>query len=104
MAGARQAADPQKPTWSEIAACRPWLDAELTVVKPRILVALGATAAQALFGRQFRVTKERGRPVQSELAAVAIATVHPSAILRSDDREREFAALVDDLKKIAAHM
>ena len=94
----------QKPNWSEIAACRPWLDAELEVVKPRVLVALGATAAQALFGRQFRVTKERGKPVQSELAPVAIATVHPSAILRSDDRETEFAAFVDDLKRIAAHI
>jgi uracil-DNA glycosylase family protein len=94
----------QKPNWSEIAACRPWLDAELAVVKPRVLVALGATAAQALFGRQFRVTKERGNPVQSELAPVALATVHPSAILRSDDREAEFAAFVDDLKTVAAHI
>jgi DNA polymerase len=94
----------QKPNWSEIAACRPWLDAELAVVKPRVLVALGATAAQALLGRQFRVTKERGKPVPSELAPVAIATVHPSAILRSDDREAEFAAFVDDLKTVAAHL
>ena len=94
----------QKPNWSEIAACRPWLDAELAVVKPRVLVALGATAAQALFGRQFRVTKERGTPVQSELAAVALATVHPSAILRSDDRDAEFAAFVSDLKTVAAHI
>jgi uracil-DNA glycosylase family protein len=94
----------QKPNWSEIAACRPWLDAELAVVKPRVLVALGATAAQALYGRQFRVTKERGKPVQSELAHVAIATVHPSAILRSDDRETEFSAFVEDLKTVAGHM
>jgi uracil-DNA glycosylase family protein len=94
----------QKPTWSEIAACRPWLDAELAVVKPRVLVALGATAAQALFGRQFRVTKERGRPLDTELAPIAIATVHPSAILRSDDRETEFAAFVADLKNVAAHI
>jgi uracil-DNA glycosylase len=94
----------QKPNWSEIAACRPWLDAELDVVKPRVLVALGATAAQALFGRQFRVTKERGRPLESELAPVAFATVHPSAILRSDDREAEFQELVGDLKTVAAHM
>ena len=94
----------QKPSWSEIAACRPWLDAELAVVKPRVLVALGATAAQALLGRQFRVTKERGQPVPSELAPVAIATVHPSAILRSDNREGEFAAFVDDLKTVAAHL
>jgi uracil-DNA glycosylase family protein len=94
----------QKPNWSEIAACRPWLDAELDVVKPRVLVALGATAAQALFGRQFRVTKERGRPLESELAPVAFATVHPSAILRSDDREAEFQELVGDLETVAAHM
>jgi uracil-DNA glycosylase len=94
----------QKPNWSEIAACRPWLDAELGVVKPRVLVALGATAAQALFGRQFRVTKERGKPVESELAPVAFATVHPSAILRSDDREAEFQELVRDLKSVAAHI
>jgi uracil-DNA glycosylase len=94
----------QKPSWSEIAACRPWLDAELAVVKPRVLVALGATAAQALFGRQFRVTKQRGVPVESELAQVALATVHPSAILRSDDREAEFAAFVADLEAVAAHI
>jgi uracil-DNA glycosylase family protein len=94
----------QKPNWSEIAACRPWLDAELATVKPQVLVALGATAAQALFGRQFRVTKERGKPVSSELAPVAFATVHPSSILRADDREAEFAAFVADLKTIAAHL
>jgi uracil-DNA glycosylase family protein len=96
----------QKPSWNEIAACRPWLDAELTVVKPRVLVCLGATAAQALLGRQFRVTKERGRPVESDLAPVVIATVHPSSILRADeaDREAEFAALVSDLKTVAAEL
>jgi DNA polymerase len=96
----------QKPNWSEIAACRPWLDAELQVVKPRVLVCLGATAAQALLGRQFRVTKERGRPVESDLAPVVIATVHPSSILRADeaDREAEFAALVSDLKTVAAEL
>jgi uracil-DNA glycosylase family protein len=93
----------QKPNWSEIAACRPWLDAELSVVKPRVLVCLGATAAQALLGRQFRVTKERGKPVQSELAPVVLATVHPSSILRADEgtREAEFKALVDDLRTVA---
>jgi uracil-DNA glycosylase len=94
----------QKPNWSEIAACRPWLDAELAVVKPSVLVALGATAAQALLGRQFRVTKMRGRPVESKLAAVVIATVHPSAILRSDNREAEFEAFVDDLKVVGAEL
>jgi uracil-DNA glycosylase len=93
----------QKPNWQEIAACRPWLEAELAVVEPRVLVCLGATAAQALLGRQFRVTKERGRPVGSDLAEHVLATVHPSAILRSDPetREREYAAFVDDLKAVA---
>jgi DNA polymerase len=94
----------QKPNWAEITACRPWLDAELAVVKPRVLVALGATAAQALLGRDFRVTKHRGDPVPSDLAPVVIATVHPSSILRADDRETEFAAFVSDLKTVAAHL
>ncbi|HET7856533.1 MAG TPA: UdgX family uracil-DNA binding protein [Gaiellaceae bacterium] len=94
----------QKPNWAEITACRPWLDAELAVVKPRVLVALGATAAQALLGRDFRVTKHRGEPAQSDLAPVVMATVHPSSILRADDREAEFAAFVSDLKTIAAHL
>src|SRR5213076_688503 len=88
----------QKPNAAEIAACRPRLDADLHVVEPRVLVCLGATAAQALLGRQFRVTQHRGKPVASELAPVVIATVHPSSILRSDDREAEFAAFVSDLK------
>ena len=94
----------QKPNWSEITACFPWLEAELAVVKPRVLVCLGETAAQALLGRQFRVTQHRGEPVESDLAPVVIATVHPSSILRSDDREAEFAAFVSDLKTIAAHL
>ena len=96
----------QKPNWSEIAACRPWLDAELAVVKPRVLVCLGATAAQALLGRQFRVTRQRGEPVDSELAPVVLATVHPSSILRADeeDREAELAAFVSDLKVVASHL
>jgi len=94
----------QKPNWSEIAACFPWLEAELAVVKPRVLVCLGATAAQALLGRQFRVTQHRGEPVPSELAPVVFATVHPSSILRADDREAELAKLVSDLKTVAAHL
>src|SRR5215211_4356808 len=96
----------QKPNWSEIAACRPWLEAELAVVKPRVLVCLGATAAQALLGRQFRVTRQRGEPVDSELAPVVLATVHPSSILRADeeDREAELAAFVSDLKVVASHL
>ncbi len=93
----------QKPNWSEIAACRPWLEAELDVVQPRVLVCLGATAAQALLGRQFRVTRERGRPVESELAVHVIATIHPSSILRGDPetRDQEYAAFVQDLKVVA---
>jgi uracil-DNA glycosylase len=94
----------QKPNWSEIAACRPWLDAELAVVLPQVLVCLGATAAQALIDRKFRVTQQRGQPVESTLAPVVIATVHPSSILRSDDREAEFTAFVSDLRSVAAHL
>ncbi len=94
----------QKPNWSEIAACRPWLDGELAAVVPRVLVCLGATAAQALLGRQFRVTRERrGKRVESDLAEHVLATVHPSAILRGDpeSREQEYAAFVRDLKAVA---
>jgi uracil-DNA glycosylase len=91
----------QKPNAAEIAACRPWLDAELGLLKPKVLVCLGATAAQALLGRQFRVSKNRGVPVESELAPVVMATVHPSSILRSDDREQEMAMFVEDLRRVA---
>jgi uracil-DNA glycosylase family protein len=94
----------QKPNWGEIAACRPWLDAEIGVVKPRVIVCLGATAAQALLGRQFRVTKQRGVPVESDLAPTVIATVHPSSILRADtedDRQAAYEAFVADLRTVA---
>ncbi|MBA2356875.1 MAG: UdgX family uracil-DNA binding protein [Actinobacteria bacterium] len=93
----------QKPTWAELTACRPWLDAELAVVKPRVLVCLGATAAQALLGRQFRVTRQRGQLIASPLAEHVTATIHPSAILRArdDQREAEYAAFVDDLRAVA---
>jgi DNA polymerase len=93
----------QKPNWSEIAACRPWLEAELEVIEPRVLVCLGATAAQALLGRDFRVSRQRGEPVESDLAEKVIATVHPSSILRADDetREREYQELVKDLTTVA---
>jgi uracil-DNA glycosylase len=93
----------QKPNWAEMTACRPWLEAELAVVQPRVLVCLGATAAQALLGRQFRVTKQRGELVESPLAPNVLATIHPSAILRADeaDREREYAAFVADLRTVA---
>jgi DNA polymerase len=93
-----------KPNWAEIAACRPWLDAELEVVKPKVLVCLGATAAQALLGRQFRVTKQRGVPVESDIAPHVIATVHPSSILRQETEEARAAAMADfvaDLKVVA---
>jgi uracil-DNA glycosylase len=94
-----------KPGSVEIEACLPWLEAEIAAVKPQIVVALGATAAQALFGRAFRVTKDRGRLVPSALASYALATVHPSALLRAPDdqtREREIRRFVEDLCKIAA--
>src|SRR5688572_15177360 len=94
----------QKPNWSEIAACRPWLESELAVVQPRVLVCLGATAAQALLGRDVRVTRDRGRPIETELAPVAFATVHPSSILRAPDdesRRLERALFVDDLRVAA---
>jgi uracil-DNA glycosylase len=94
----------QKPNWTEMAACRPWLEAELTAVKPKVLVLLGATAAQSLLGRQFRVTQHRGELVASDLADAVTATIHPSAILRGDpsQRERELAAFVVDLKFVAS--
>jgi uracil-DNA glycosylase family protein len=94
----------QKPSAAETAACRPWLDAELAVVKPDVLVALGATAAQALLGSGFRVTRERGVPVDSDLAPNVIATVHPSSILRAGDeveRREAYDAFVADLKVVA---
>jgi uracil-DNA glycosylase family protein len=94
------------PNAAEIRACNPWLVAELAVVKPRVIVALGATAAKALFGNTFRVTAQRGRPVKTEHADTGFATVHPSAVLRAPaelraDAERQFVA---DLKKIARWM
>jgi uracil-DNA glycosylase family protein len=94
----------QKPNWTEMTACRPWLEAELAVVKPRILVLLGATAAQSLLGRQFRVTQHRGELVESDLAAAVTATIHPSAILRGEpeEREQQFAAFVADLRFVAS--
>src|SRR3954462_5052952 len=95
----------QKPNAREIAACRPWLDAELALIHPAVVVALGATAAQALMGASFRVTRERGRPHEVPWAEVFFATVHPSSILRGppEDREKAFAAFLADLKKVARH-
>jgi DNA polymerase len=93
----------QKPNWAEMTACRPWLEAELELVHPRVLVLLGATAAQTLLGRQFRVTQFRGQLVESALAEHVTATVHPSSVLRGEPTEREanFAAFVDDLRVVA---
>ncbi|MEO8189120.1 MAG: UdgX family uracil-DNA binding protein [Acidobacteriota bacterium] len=97
----------QKPNDVEIAACRPWLDAELAVLRPDVLVCLGATAAQALLGRTFRVTKSRGSLIASPLAKHVIATVHPSSILRAPDeaaRRREREMFVADLKFAARYL
>ena len=94
----------KKPNAQEISACRPWLEAEFALVKPKVIVALGATAAQALLGPQFRVTKERGKFIESTLAPYIMATVHPSSILRAPDdetRHLEYRRFVDDLKKLA---
>jgi uracil-DNA glycosylase len=94
----------QKPNWAEMTACRPWLEAELEVIQPRVLVLLGATAAQSLLGREFRVTQHRGELLESELAEAVTATVHPSSILRGEPAERDanFAAFVDDLRVVAS--
>src|SRR5947208_14280465 len=91
----------QKPNWREIAACRPWLDAEVAVLKPRVLVCLGATAAQALLGRDFRVSRQRGELVDSPLAPHTLATVHPSPLRRAEDRDVQFREFVRDLQKVA---
>lgn len=97
----------QKPKAGEIGACRPWLDAEIATVHPRIIVCLGATAAKALLGGSFKVSLDRGRFVASPLAPFVTATVHPSAILREPDpaaRRQAMEALVKDLKKVKAKM
>ncbi|MEV4803002.1 UdgX family uracil-DNA binding protein [Nonomuraea sp. NPDC049421] len=91
----------QKPTAAEIDACHPWLDAELAVVRPEVVVVLGATAARALLGPSFRVTRHRGEAVPLG-EAVAVATVHPSAVLRAPDRDAAYADFLADLKA-AAH-
>ncbi len=88
----------QKPERAEILACRPWLDAELRLVQPRVLVLMGATAAQGIFGSKFRVTASRGVPQDSDLAEFVVATIHPSAILRAEERrDAEMAAFTRDL-------
>jgi len=94
-----------KPNAAEIGACRPWLETEITLVQPRVLVCPGATAAQALLGRAFKVTQMRGQFVESSLAPLVTATVHPSSILRAPDdesRRQELREFVADLKKVAS--
>ena len=96
-----------KPNAGEIAACRPWLETEIALVKPRALVCLGSTAAQALLGASFRVSRQRGELVASSLAPLVTATVHPSSILRAPDdelRREEMRRFVQDLRKIAAEL
>lgn len=94
----------KKPNAIEINACRPWLEAEIRAVKPQVVVLLGATAAQSVLGRDFRVTQHRGELVDSNLAPYVLATVHPSSILRAQDddsRHEEMRRFVDDLKQVA---
>jgi uracil-DNA glycosylase len=97
----------QTPRAGEVEACKPWLEAELAAVRPVGLLALGATAAKALFGSSVRVTRDRGRLIESPLAPLAALTIHPSAILRlrdHEEREEALAGLVDDLRQIAGAM
>ncbi|HEY1940285.1 MAG TPA: UdgX family uracil-DNA binding protein [Candidatus Angelobacter sp.] len=97
----------KKPNIIEISACRPWLEAEINVVKPQVVVLLGATAAQGILGRQFRVTQHRGEWLSSSIAANVLATVHPSSILRAQDdesRHEQMREFITDLKKVAAQL
>lgn len=94
----------KKPRHSEIAACRPWLDAEMAAVKPKIIVCLGASAAQALLGKDFRVSRDRGKLIDSDLDSQVLATVHPSSILRAQDdksRRSQMRAFIEDLRLVA---
>lgn len=94
----------KKPNAREISACRPWLEAEITLVKPNVIVCLGATAAQALLGAKFKVSKQHGQFIESTLAPYIMATVHPSSILRAPDDETrhvEKRRFIDDLKRVA---
>jgi DNA polymerase len=96
----------KKPNAGEVRACHPWLEQEIRLIQPRVIVALGSTAAQALLGNQFRVTQQRGKPVHSPLAEIVIATVHPSAVLRAPStvRERARREFFADLEAVAAHL
>jgi DNA polymerase len=94
----------ERPKAEHIKACRQWLDAELAEVKPKVLVCLGAVPAQALVGRQVKVTQDRGKPLESDLADVVMVTVHPSSILRqrdADARQEAYQGLVADLREVA---
>jgi DNA polymerase len=96
-----------KPNAAEIAACRPWLESEIAVVRPSVIVCLGATAAQALLGKSFKVTQRRGEFVPTDFGPEATATVHPSSILRAPDdaaRHAETERFVADLRKVAEHL
>jgi uracil-DNA glycosylase len=97
----------EKPNQVEITACRPWLEAELAHVRPEVVVCLGATAAQAILGPTFRVTRDRGRFFSTDLASLVTATVHPSSILRSADagsRSEEMALFIRDLSQVSAKL
>ena len=96
----------KKPNAGEIRACHPWLQEEIRLVKPRVIVALGATAAQALLGKDFRVTRDRGKAIPSTLAEAVVATIHPSAVLRApdDSREETRRGFVADLARVAAYL
>ena len=97
----------KKPSAAEIGACRPWLEAELQVVKPKVVVCLGVTAAQSVFGKIVRLNEMRGRPWSPALAATVFVTIHPSAVLRhpeAGEREREYRRFVEDLRRIRRHM
>jgi uracil-DNA glycosylase len=97
----------RKPNMSHITACRPWLEAEIDVVKPRALVCLGATAAQAIIGRDFKVSQQRGELVECDLAPMVTATVHPSSLLRVPpdvDRDAEIERFVADLRRVAGYL
>jgi uracil-DNA glycosylase len=96
----------KKPNAAEVRACNPWLQEEIRLLKPRVVVALGATAAQALLGKQFRVTQDRGRPIPTDFAEAVVATVHPSAVLRApaDAREEARREFFADLKKVARYL
>jgi DNA polymerase len=95
----------KKPSARQVGACRPWLESEIAIVQPSVIVALGATAAQSLLGRGFTLTKQRGEPIESEWSRPVVATIHPSAILRApsdDDRRIAMQTFIDDLRRAAA--